>query len=301
MSACRFYEAEFPDQREAVMIEIARIGENESYCKLLEYNDVEGMMLNSDLSRRRIRSVQKIVRVGKQEVAIVLRVDKKKGYIDLSKREVNDVDTFECKEKYKKSKQVHSIMLRVAKNLGLETEDLYKQFGWPLYGKYGHAYDAFRMAAANPDEVLGEFNLEPKLKEELMVHINSRMAPEAHKFRATFEIYCMGTQGIEGIRRALKAAEAMSTEKVQLKVQLIAPPKYFITAVSTRAEDIKIMEDALAEAIKVIKEEKGMLVISEGPKIVSDTEDKELQDRIELAERENAMVPDDDESDEDIF
>jgi translation initiation factor 2 alpha subunit (eIF-2alpha) len=25
-------------------------------------------------------------------------------------------------------------------------EDLYKQFGWPLYKKFGHAYDAFKLA-----------------------------------------------------------------------------------------------------------------------------------------------------------
>lgn len=35
-------------------------------------------------------------------------------------------------------------MLRhVADQHGLWLEDLYKQVGWPLYRKYGHAFDAF--------------------------------------------------------------------------------------------------------------------------------------------------------------
>ena len=37
------------------------------------------MILLSELSRRRIRSIQKLIRVGRNEVVVVLRVDKEKG------------------------------------------------------------------------------------------------------------------------------------------------------------------------------------------------------------------------------
>ena len=45
----------------------------------LEYDNIEGMILLSELSRRRIRSVQKLIRLGRNEVVVVLRVDKEKG------------------------------------------------------------------------------------------------------------------------------------------------------------------------------------------------------------------------------
>lgn len=48
-------------------------------CLQLEYDNTEGMILLSELSRRRIRSVQKLIRVGRNEVVVVLRVDKEKG------------------------------------------------------------------------------------------------------------------------------------------------------------------------------------------------------------------------------
>lgn len=60
-----------------------------AYVKLLEYDNIDGMILLSELSRRRIRSIQKLIRVGRNEVVVVLRVDKEKGYIDLSKRRVS--------------------------------------------------------------------------------------------------------------------------------------------------------------------------------------------------------------------
>jgi hypothetical protein len=45
----------------------------------LEYDGIEGMILLSELSRRRIRSVQKLIKVGRNEVVVVMRVDPDKG------------------------------------------------------------------------------------------------------------------------------------------------------------------------------------------------------------------------------
>lgn len=52
-----------------------------AYVKLLEYDNIDGMILLSELSRRRIRSIQKLIRVGRNEVVVVLRVDKEKGIV----------------------------------------------------------------------------------------------------------------------------------------------------------------------------------------------------------------------------
>ena len=51
-----------------------------AYVKLLEYDNIDGMILLSELSRRRIRSIQKLIRIGRNEVVVVLRVDKEKGW-----------------------------------------------------------------------------------------------------------------------------------------------------------------------------------------------------------------------------
>jgi len=68
------------------------------------------------------------------------------GYIDLSKRRVSATDIVKCEERYNKSKAVHSIMSTVAKKENNDLEVLYEQLAWPLYAKYGHAYDAFKVA-----------------------------------------------------------------------------------------------------------------------------------------------------------
>jgi len=99
------------------MVQVRQIAEMGAYVKLLEYDNIEGMILLSELSRRRIRSIQKLIRVGRNEVVVVLRVDKEKGYIDLSKRRVSPEDITKCEERYMKSKTVASIMRHVASKL----------------------------------------------------------------------------------------------------------------------------------------------------------------------------------------
>jgi len=66
---CRFYEQNFPEVDECVVVEIKSIAEMGAYVTLLEYGNIEGMILLSELSRRRIRSVNKLIRVGKLEVS----------------------------------------------------------------------------------------------------------------------------------------------------------------------------------------------------------------------------------------
>ncbi|KAK7849676.1 eukaryotic translation initiation factor 2 subunit alpha like protein [Quercus suber] len=63
-----------------------------AYVSLLEYNNIEGMILFFELSRCQIRSVNNLIKVGRIEPMMVLRVDKEKGYIDLSKRRVSEED-----------------------------------------------------------------------------------------------------------------------------------------------------------------------------------------------------------------
>jgi translation initiation factor 2 subunit 1 len=77
---------------------------------------------------------------------MVIRVDKEKGYIDLSKRRVDPEDAMKCEERFNKAKAVHSVLRHVADNRHLQLKNLYETIGWPLYRKYGHAYDAFKLA-----------------------------------------------------------------------------------------------------------------------------------------------------------
>ena len=141
----RFYEKPFPDLEECVMVNVKHIAEMGAYVQLLEYNNIEGLILLSELSRRRIRSINKLIRVGKQEVVMVIRVDKEKGYLDLSKRRVSAEDVAKTEERFNKAKAVHSTLRHISNRKLVPMAQLYQRIAWPLYRKYGHAFGEFSL------------------------------------------------------------------------------------------------------------------------------------------------------------
>lgn len=112
--------------------------------ELLEYNNIKGLILNSEISRKRVKHVRRIIKEGREEVLRVIRVDKDQGYIDLTKKTVKHEEIQDFSEGFLKSKNVHLIMKNLAVDTDKEMEELYIQFGWPLYRIYGHAFDAFK-------------------------------------------------------------------------------------------------------------------------------------------------------------
>lgn len=68
-------------------------------------------------------------------------------------------DISKCEDRYNRSKVVHGIMRHVAETTPAKLEDLYTQFGWPLYKKYGHAFEAFKLLVAEPDQMWNQMKV----------------------------------------------------------------------------------------------------------------------------------------------
>ncbi|KAH7906769.1 eukaryotic translation initiation factor 2 subunit alpha [Hygrophoropsis aurantiaca] len=359
----RYYEQRYPEVDELVMVQVRQIAEMGAYVKLLEYDNIEGMILLSELSRRRIRSIQKLIRVGRNEVVVVLRVDREKGYIDLSKRRVSPEDITKCEERYMKSKAVASIMRHVASKLpsidadvapattdaaadassttdsaapteketkkakraakkeaaqedpaaddavpGGPSEDerlerLYEQVAWPLGHKYGHTYDAFKLALTEQETVISSLPtpVSPSALSILLSTIARRLTPQPIKLRADIELTCYTPAGIDAIKKALKAGEKESNETVPIKAKLVAPPLYVL---STNATDKFAAVDRLERAIESIQnsieEQGGALVVKMKPKAVSETEEQDLAQLMAKAGQENAEVSGDEDEEEGV-
>ncbi|KJA21455.1 hypothetical protein HYPSUDRAFT_42105 [Hypholoma sublateritium FD-334 SS-4] len=346
----RYYEQKYPEVDELVMVQVRQIAEMGAYVKLLEYDNTEGMILLSELSRRRIRSVQKLIRVGRNEVVVVLRVDKEKGYIDLSKRRVSPEDIVKCEERYLKSKTVASILRHVASKIpsvhgdaapapaepatakekehkraarkarqeahdedGIEhdvpaganedekLEQLYDTIAWPLGKKYGHTYDAFKLALTEPDTVFASLTtpIAPSTFAILTSTIARRLTPQPIKLRADIELTCYTPAGIDAIKRALRTGEKQSSDAVPIKAKLVAPPLYVL---STNATDKYAAVERLERAIEAIQasieKQGGNLIVKMKPKAVSETEEHDLAQLMAKAGQENAEVSGDETEEE---
>ncbi|POS85581.1 Eukaryotic translation initiation factor 2 subunit alpha [Erysiphe pulchra] len=303
LTNCRYYEEKYPEIDSFVMVNVKQIAEMGAYVKLLEYDNIDGMILLSELSRRRIRSIQKLIRIGRNEVVVVLRVDKEKGYIDLSKRRVSPEDIVKCEERYNKSKMVHSIMRHVAEKTQHPIEDLYERIAWPLNKKYGHAVDAFKLSITNPDIWQDVSFPNDVVSEELKSYIGKRLTPQPAKVRADVEVTCFGYEGIDAVKSALRAAEARNTcLEDSVTVKLVSPPLYVLTNMCVdKSVGIQKLEVAIADIRSNIESAGGLCKVKMGPRAVTANDDNELQALMEKRERENAEVSGDEslsESDE---
>ncbi|KAL8539277.1 hypothetical protein ACS0TY_001054 [Phlomoides rotata] len=315
---CRMYEAKYPEVDHAVMIQVKSMADSGAYVSLLEYNNIEGMILFSELSRRRIRSISSLIKVGRIEPVMVLRVDKEKGYIDLSKRRVSEEDIQGCEERFNKSKLVHSIMRHVAETMSVDLEELYIHVGWPLYRKYGHAFEAFKVVVNDPASVLDSLTREvtevgldgqevkkvvpaitEEVKDALVKNIRRRMTPQPLKIRADIEMKCFQFDGVLHIKEAMRKAEAAGNNDCPVKIKLVAPPSYALTTQTLDKEQgIAVLSEAIKACTEEIERHKGKLTVKDAPRAVSEREDKLLADAMAKMAHENEEVSDDEGSEE---
>jgi len=305
--SCRFYEQKYPEVDDVVMVNVRSIADMGAYVHLLEYNNIEGMILLSELSRRRIRSINKLIRVGRTEPVVVIRVDKDKGYIDLSKRRVSKEDIERCTEKYSKAKAVNSIVRHVAEILGFKTneelEDLYKKTAWYFETKskkQGTAYDYFKQSVADPS-LLNDLGLDENMKAVLVENIQRKLTQQAVKIRADFECSCFTYEGIDAVKDALRAGIAVGNPEIPIKINLIAPPVYVMTcSTPERTDGLALLNEGCKVVEERIKASGGNFAIQMAPKVVTATDEDELAARIRRAEEENAEVDGDDDDDEQV-
>jgi len=304
--SCRFYKQKYPEIDDVVMVNVRSIAEMGAYVHLLEYKNIEGMILLSELSRRRIRSINKLIRVGRNECVVVIRVDKDKGYIDLSKRRVSVEEVKKCEEKFTRGKTVASILRHVGEILEFESdeqlEELFEKTAWYFDEKFknsGGAYEKFKQAVAEPT-ILDVCNLDEETKDILISNINRRMMPQAVKVRSDIEVSCYSYEGIDAVKEALKQGLKLSTEEFPVNINLIAPPLYVVT---TTTLDRDGALESLARVIAAVKEsiEKstGNFLVKMEPKVVTDQDESELTKELERLEQLNTEVDGDDSAEDD--
>ena len=191
------------------MVETTDIKEIGAQVSLLEYGSIEGFIAMSHVTAKRVRSVQKHLKIGRREMMEVLRIDEAKMYIDLSKKSIMPDGRDEAEQRWHKSKKVHEIMFETAMKLKTPIEQLYELWGWEIYEKTGfdHALDALRVSMQDPDMVFSKINIPDDHKVKLIETLNRKLTVHPFKIRVDFSLTCTGYDGIEAIREALLTAK----------------------------------------------------------------------------------------------
>lgn len=287
----RFYPNEYPAEGDKVWVKVLTVNDTSATVQLLEYANHEGMIPYTEFTRLRIRSVGKIIKVGRMEAVQVLRIDKEKKYIDLSKKQVIPKEAKKCEERYHKARDVHSIVCHAADECKIPRQEAMEMVAYPLYQKFGCAWDQLKLALKKPEEVFAPLNISPNLVEKILEIAQHRLKDQPVKLRADLEITCFTTEGVDAIRDVLRLGKSVGEAQepsIPVKVSVVAPPLYILRAeTELKEEGLQRLCDAIEAMKKEMSARGGVVKQLEAPRVVGDDgEDEKEKDEDDSDEAE---------------
>ena len=243
MFLCRIKRQEYPKEGELVLAKTCSTSDDILNMELVEYGDIPGLVLSNEISKRRVRSIHQITKVGAIEVCRVLRADPGTHQVDLSLRTVEPEEKKEYLAHANKEKLAYQIMLRVARDVNIPVEKLYEDIGYGKMEEYGSLYAFFVQGKNNPGALSGV-----KYGEHFARDITEQFTPTSFKVRMDVDVVVYAG-GITAIKRAFAAAKEAEP---QAEFALLKSPTFSISCVGS---DKQAAFDAVTHAGEVLRTE----------------------------------------------
>ena len=288
MFECRIRKNKFPKQGDVVIGKISSITDDVVIMNLLEYGDISGLILSGELSKKKIKSISQLTKIGNVEVCQVLKVEETKGFIDLSLKRVSEEDKKLCKDNFSKAKLAYQIVSKACKMSNDSIKDVYETWAYNKEDEYGSLFAFFAQAKANP-QILDS---EPKGELYKKV-IEEQFQATTFKVRAEVDVIC-AKGGIEAIKAAFGKAYEYDSD---LEITLLQSPTYSIVKVG---DDKESTFDTINTACELVKDSiiqaGGSFTIVTSPKLYGEKSRHTLLDANQQDEKTiDSDISDDDE------
>lgn len=236
-----------PEQGELVLCSVQRITPYAAWCKLEEYQDREGMMHVSEVSGKWVHDIREFVKMNKQYVAKVIRIDIEKNHINLSLKRVSEKEAKEKMNAFRREQRAEKILEQAARELGKNLNQAYEEVGFMLQEKFGEMFVAFEEARTSLDI------LRKKGVPEEWVNVISKILEKSFRekkivIKADLEMKSFAEDGIEKIKIILGEIR----EKTGAEIKYISAPRY---RVQVTGKDPKVMEKKLVESLETALKE----------------------------------------------
>lgn len=257
---CRFHSRRYPREGEIVIGRVESIDNEGLTLGLLEYGDTKGLVLLGELSKKRVKNIHQVTRVGNIEVCHVLRVDENKGYIDLSMSKVTESEKMTCRETYSRNKLAYHIMAKAAKRLNRSVCELYEELGYPKEDEFGSLYYFFARVKDNGD-ILQDDETGVVIKQL----IREQFQASTYKVRADIDVVCPGRGGVDSIKKVFNDALGLDPK---LEFSLIKTPTYSVIRVSSNKDKAhQVVREACNVLISNMEKEGGVATVISQPKL----------------------------------
>lgn len=255
-------ERSWPAAGELVVCTVKDIKDFAAFVTLDEYETREGLIPISEIATGWIKYIRDHIREGQKVVCKVLHVDKNRGHIDLSLKDVNDHQRREKIREWKNESKARKWIGFAAEASGEKPEVIEAA----LYKNYGDLYSVFEDIVVNGDEVLKKTGLSQKVTAALGTVARENVKVPRVTVAGNLVLTSTKPDGVNIIRRALRSAEPKIPE-ADIELTYLGAPTYRIKVTAPdykKAE--KALEKAAAAAIGVLERSGGEGKLVKKPK-----------------------------------
>ncbi len=239
----------FPSEGEILMGTVKNVFDYGSYISLDEYPGINAFLPWSEISTKWVKNVRDVVKEGRKVVVKVIRLDRKKGSVDVSLKKVTDDERRKKNIEWKKLQKLDKILEIVATKAGKDEKSAWEEVEWKLETTYGDPMEAIEKATKEGSEVLAKAGISDEwikpILEEASKHIEERRVKESE----VLNIKTMSSEGVEKMRKVLDAAieEALKGRQgFTVKLYTIGAPRYRLEVIGTEPKETsKVMQDIL--------------------------------------------------------
>lgn len=232
----------YPEESEIVLCTVTSVRYNSVFANLNEYAH-SGMIHISEVSPGRIRNINDYVKEGKVVICKVLRVNKERGYIDLSLRRVNEGQRRAKVNEIKKEQKAEKIIEFVAKKLKKDVKDVYQKISDKILEKYDLLYPCFEDVAEKKIS-LDEVNIPKEIAKELKEVIEQKIKPAEVNIKGNIKLVSYAPDGVEIIKETIKKGMDKN-----IKISYVGGGNY---SIKIKAPDYKTAEKILKGSTEAI-------------------------------------------------
>lgn len=236
---------DWPGDGELVIGYVKTVKDFGAFLELEEYDGKEGFIHISEISSGWVKRIRDHIREGEKRVCKVLNVDKSKGHIDLSLKQVNEHQKREKIQAWKNQQKAEKLLQLVAERIDWDLDRCYDEFAMDLSEEYGSLYQAFEECTINPD-IFKEHGFEGEWIDAFVEVAEENITPPYVSITGFLELTSTNPDGIDDIKYALESFH--DTEESKVEVDYVAAPKY---RVNIQSSEYKIAEETFKEQAKV--------------------------------------------------
>ena len=249
-----FKKQDFPEEGELVLCTVTSVQFHSVFVDMDEYGK-GGMIHISEVSPGRIRNIRDFVKEGKKIVCKVLRINREKGYIDLSLRRVNESEKRRKIDEIKRQQNAEKIIEVAAEKSGMKTEQLYNEIAGKAMKVYPSLYQFFE-DAVNNDKAVENLEIDKKYAKAIYDTVKLRIKPSEVEITGKLKITTYAPDGIDVIKESLKKAQ--ESVRGRLSINYLGSGLYrFMVKAPDYKEAEKMIKNATETAIAVVSKKSG--------------------------------------------